>query len=246
MQTIHKWEKRILGHNEAHLWVYLDEGGALPGRTVEVLDLEEKQRLEEYRFADKRREFLMGRLFLKHVLAQYLEIYPARVKIHLDAEEKPFLMDQPFHFSISHSHGAYVCLIGGKSSGVDVEYLLREPLDSRAEHVFTKSEIAHLESLEEESREKYFFHLWTMKEAFWKALNRQKDIYFNQISVTFDPLSVSILSADYGDKSWYLAFEEGLKDYLIATAMEKKSGESIRLKTFQFSTPIQHILFAYP
>ena len=246
MQVIQKWEKRLLGRSEAHLWVYVDQRNILPARCVEVLDIHEKNRYDQYPEASKKREFLIGRLFLKHILAQYTERYPTRIKILLDNQRKPFLQDHIFHINLSHSHNVYACLIGQKPLGVDVEYVLREPLKNHFSHVFTDAEIRTLQSLKETEKGNYFFQLWTMKEAFWKAWKNQENLPFNQFSVSFDPVSVHDVLPEESQKSWHFAFENSFENYLIAMAIEKNPEESLVIKTFQFAASLQNNLFTYP
>ena len=246
MNTIKKWEKRIINPGEAHLWVYQDNGGVFPTRSLEVLDIQEKKRYEQYLSAEKKREFLIGKIFTKHILAQYLDIYPSRVRFEQSEGDRPTVLNLNLNVSLSHSNSYFVCLISLNRVGVDVEYTGRKILKSGFEHVFTEEEILKLNALEGEAKIQYFFKLWTMKEAFWKAYEYQRSLSFNQFSISLDPLKVEDSLGKIDTKSWQLSFHEEWDDFLIASAIEKKSDELLTLSTFTFEPRLQESLFAYP
>jgi hypothetical protein len=75
--------------------------------------------------------------------------------------------------SLSHSHGyaALALARGDASIGVDVEWLAPRDFLSLAELAFGPAEAAHLASLRDPAMASaLFYELWTLKEAFAKAL----------------------------------------------------------------------------
>jgi hypothetical protein len=74
--------------------------------------------------------------------------------------------------SLSHSHGHVALGIAGCDTliGVDLEYLRRRDVLGIAELAFDPKEAASLERLHDPERQQRFYELWTLKEAFAKAL----------------------------------------------------------------------------
>jgi 4'-phosphopantetheinyl transferase len=74
-------------------------------------------------------------------------------------------------FSLSHTRGFVACAVAPVRIGIDVEWLDREvEVKDIVEHHFSASEAASLNRLPAEERRDRFFQLWTLKEAFFKAL----------------------------------------------------------------------------
>ncbi|MBQ8122200.1 MAG: 4'-phosphopantetheinyl transferase superfamily protein [Ruminococcus sp.] len=81
---------------------------------------------------------------------------------------KPYLPDFPkAHFSLSHAEGIAACMVEDRECGIDCEGVrpLRPGVLRRA---FSPEEQALVGSAED--RDLMFFRLWTLKEAYIKAL----------------------------------------------------------------------------
>ena len=74
--------------------------------------------------------------------------------------------------SLSHSHGHVALGIGDRDTliGVDIEYLRARNTSGIAELSFDPDEAEWLARLQEPERLRRFYELWTLKEAFAKAL----------------------------------------------------------------------------
>jgi 4'-phosphopantetheinyl transferase len=93
----------------------------------------------------------------------------------VDKSGKPYLdMPNAPIFNISHTREYIVCVIAYDAHhlGVDIETLQRKnTIQAIYQHYFHASECEFLDSLEDIStRAHYFFKLWTLKEAYIKAL----------------------------------------------------------------------------
>ena len=83
---------------------------------------------------------------------------------------KPSLTEHPeIHYSISHADGISACIVSGKECGIDCERIrpLRPAVMRRA---FSENEKQLVEEAPEEQRDTLFFRLWTLKEAYIKAV----------------------------------------------------------------------------
>ena len=83
---------------------------------------------------------------------------------------KPALREYPdIRFNLSHADGIAACIVSEHECGIDCERV-REYRPNVARRVFTPEELAVFEYAPECERDLLFFRLWTLKEAFVKAV----------------------------------------------------------------------------
>lgn len=70
-------------------------------------------------------------------------------------------------FNISHSGDSIICGLSNEPVGVDVEKIGKAPLEV-AEHCFSMDEKRALREKKGKEADKYFYALWTLKEAYLK------------------------------------------------------------------------------
>jgi 4'-phosphopantetheinyl transferase len=173
--------RQALGPDEVHIWrLRADDVSDLEllSHFEALLSLDERERYARIGHERTRREFLLARGLARTVLASYTGGAADELRFQADAFGKPMLLapttDPRLHFNISHSHGVIVCAATlGRQVGVDVEDGSRrvEFLDL-AERYFAPLEVAHLHALPEADRRAAFFAIWTLKEAFVKAIGQ--------------------------------------------------------------------------
>lgn len=97
---------------------------------------------------------------------------------------KPVLRDHPqLHFNLSHCSGLAVCLLSDTECGVDCESIRR--CKSRiVERVCNTQEIAALESASD--ADFLFTRLWTLKEAYVKAIGVGISYPLREVGFTFE------------------------------------------------------------
>ena len=94
-------------------------------------------------------------------------------------------------FNLSHSRDMAVCVISDQAVGCDVEKI-RGIRDGIAERFFTKSEVAYLNSLEEDERKHAFFRLWTMKESYMKMTGEGMHLGLDGVEFVFEDTEVQV------------------------------------------------------
>jgi len=110
---------------------------------------------------------------IRTILSTALRCERNEIELIVSDEGKPRLLhSNGWQFNLSHSHDVAVLAVAPYVElGIDVEYRLRKvralPI---ARSYFSTTEIALLESLTETEANKQFFSLWTLKEAYLKAL----------------------------------------------------------------------------
>jgi phosphopantetheinyl transferase len=90
-----------------------------------------------------------------------------------------------YHFSISHTRGGVACAVSpdiGVSIGIDIERCFRVPLGNQVEsHVFTSDEIMNASNLHDEAKALHHSVLWTLKEAWLKAVGLGLNLPMNKV-----------------------------------------------------------------
>lgn len=97
---------------------------------------------------------------------------------------KPFLPDTPqLHFNLSHCSGLAVCLLSHTECGVDCESI--RPCKQRvAERVCNAQELAALKAAKD--ADFLFTRLWTLKEAYVKAIGIGISYPMREVSFSFE------------------------------------------------------------
>ena len=141
----------------------------LPGLEA-VLDDEERQRADRFRFAPDRERFIAGHGLLRMLLGGALGLAPEAVRMARGPHGKPFLPHSGPPFNLSDTKDALVVAIGGTDElGVDIETVERRTdHELVAGHYFTPDEVAHIEAGGAEGKRR-FLTLWTRQEAVLKA-----------------------------------------------------------------------------
>ncbi|WP_349921476.1 4'-phosphopantetheinyl transferase family protein [Aeromonas veronii] len=135
------------------------------------LSPEEVSHWQGIRQPGRQREYLLGRVLLRRLLAERLGCLAADLKFFTQDHGKPALLGQQWQFNLSHSGEWLVLALCQQGPlGVDIEMGSRRratlPL---AERFYARSEYEWLLALPEEERDTAFYRLWSRKEAVLKA-----------------------------------------------------------------------------
>jgi len=152
------------------------DGPDIPSERL-TLSPEESARASRFLRAEDRRDYSIAHSLLRDALSQYRPTYlPAAWQFEINPFGKPSIHKSQrsggtMEFSLSHTRGFVACAIAPVRIGIDVERLDREieVLDIVTQH-FSASEAAALHRLPSIEHRDRFFQLWTLKEAFFKAL----------------------------------------------------------------------------
>lgn len=165
-----------LANNEVQAWsADLSDLRSCLAPLEQLLHDDERRRADRYRFPDDRALFVACRGLLRVLLAGYTGLEPHLVQIESGALGKPYLVEptrlSPIRFNVSHSHGRV--LLGFSLNcemGVDVEQIRSiDDLDGLANRYFAPEERADLARLDLVARQRHFFAIWALKEAYLKG-----------------------------------------------------------------------------
>ncbi|MFK7802576.1 MAG: 4'-phosphopantetheinyl transferase superfamily protein [Anaerolineae bacterium] len=216
----------ILLENTIDLWlVDLNPAGyEFPAAVGSVFSTDELERAARFRFDRHRRQYLVGRQQLRHILGAYAQTNPADIQFRYGEYGKPFLASSASHglseiqFNLSNSHE--MALIGVSrlaKIGVDIEYRDRHiwDVDNLASSVFTDQEQAELAEYPADQRLIPFLSGWTRKEAYLKGVGKGLALPLKGFSVE---LKNSNASPDISIPEWGLESFWSTSEYLSAVA----------------------------
>lgn len=189
------------GEETVHLW-YLSLDIKAQDDLGAWLSEDEQIRAAQFRFPVHRRRYMVARCALRRVLAGYLNTLPEKIVFQYNRFGKPFLDDEELQFNVAHAGDvAVMAFASGCRVGVDVERVRVDIMEENiAEHFFATGEVDALQALPVEKRPEAFFHCWTRKEAYIKAIGMGLSIPLNAFTVTLDPDKAALL-----DTAWHPA-----------------------------------------
>ncbi len=161
-----------------HVWLApeaLADEPASAARLHALLSDEELEQQRAFRAGSPRRLHLVARGLQRTVLSRFVpSVAPREWRFERAAGGRPSIA--PGHgidldFSIAHTTGLVAMAVGaGMRLGVDVESLERRRSLQIAQRYFSAREIAALEALPPAAQPRRFIELWTLKEAYLKAI----------------------------------------------------------------------------
>lgn len=132
----------------------------------------EKKRAERLLIPEKREQFILGRGFLRSLLAAYTGLEPGDLALSSGENGKPYLANSRIQFNVSHSRDHYlVGVTSGAPLGVDVQHLfqLTNP-EFLVKNYFSPEEIDTLPDRTDDGYLEALFTRWVRKEAYLKGL----------------------------------------------------------------------------
>ena len=101
-----------------------------------------------------------------------MQIDPQKVEFEYSDRGKPFLKQKQLQFNVSHTEDtALYAFTPQQVIGIDLEYLGKETEYKQiAQRFFTPAEAELINNATPPDCQRLFFHLWTVKEAYLKAI----------------------------------------------------------------------------
>ncbi|XP_038886366.1 L-aminoadipate-semialdehyde dehydrogenase-phosphopantetheinyl transferase-like isoform X3 [Benincasa hispida] len=191
---------------ETHIWYILpDEVKSihLQNHYLNLLSPNEKENVLKIQEGEVQKRALLARALVRSTISRYLtqcQIDPQALKFkknmfgkpELDLQNSSELCLPPLQFNISHSSSLIACGVTLHSPiGIDVEEKTRKiknNIIAFAKRFFSPNEIEVLSAISDPERQRQeFIKLWTLKEAYVKALGRGfSAVPFNTFTIRFD------------------------------------------------------------
>ena len=164
-------QKEMATGTEAHLWRLNTNQftAAHFAEAAQIMSSHEQERAQK--MVRGKETYIASRWLLRKVLSRYTSQHARDVEILRTDKGKPYLAHSNIHFSLSHSgHWAVLAIATSDAVGIDIEATkATRNLAGIAEHYYHPQEFAQLQTLTGDAQYDYFYRLWTLKEAFFKA-----------------------------------------------------------------------------
>jgi len=158
-----------------------------------LLSDREHKRASRFVFERDRRRFIIARARLRRLLSARLSIRPEAIELVYGTHGKPAIAPHcnaaDLHFNMSHSGGVVAyAFSSGREIGIDIERVRTlDAADDIAARFFSRREHEAYVALDAPERSLGFFHCWTRKEAFVKALGDGLTHPLNRFDVSLAP-----------------------------------------------------------
>ncbi|MGQ0541500.1 MAG: 4'-phosphopantetheinyl transferase family protein [Blastocatellia bacterium] len=226
---------------EIHVWsANLDRDLTFVHSMFNTLSANEKLRAAKFRFEQDRDHFVVGRGFLRNVLAVYLGLSAGEIQFSYSRFGKPSLIrvaqQPPLHFNLSHSNGMALLAVSATNEiGIDIEFV-DQGFDWRriADNYFSAQELSEMNSISEKKQTEAFFTGWTRKEALIKALGMGLSYPLNQFEASMTATDIRQVMLDDECKQmrkWTLVSIPTEPRYVAALAIED-GFKAIRFRKF--------------
>lgn len=170
---------------------------------------------------------LVSKALVRYLIAEVILQDPQSICFSTNEHGKPYVVESPdIHFNLSHSHGAAVCaLCRGAAVGVDVEDKGRRTDLSIANRFFSSSEAELVSKASGAEKRKLFFDIWTLKEAYIKAVGKGLTIPLNSFSFDVNESEIQITFRDTGraDPLWQFLQWRPESGKIVAAAVRSAS-----------------------
>ncbi len=188
-------EQLRLDEHDVHVWqASLNVPSSTIQRLRSMLQAEELQRADRFRFPRDRHHFTIAHAVLRLLLSRYMAVSPVHIRFEHNQYGKPSLCatthQETIRFNLSHSGKlALYAFARRRELGIDVEWIHRriDQPEQIAERYFSPDENETLRRLPEHQRRKAFFNCWTRKEAYIKAKGRGLSLPLDQFDVSLVP-----------------------------------------------------------
>ncbi len=226
-----------LPEGEAHVWLADPDGmrdSSSWQRYLAMLGPDERERHQRLLREHARREFLLAHALARLTLSRYAPVPPEAWLFRRGEHGRPEIAGPSegggLRFNLSHTRGAVACaVIRDLDIGVDVESTARVVRhEDLAERFFGQAEIDALRAAAPEKRAPRFLEVWTLKEAYLKAVGRGFSVPLSSFQfhlsdsdpprISFDP---AVLCDD--PASWQFSVHRPTPVHTLALAI--RSGE---------------------
>ncbi len=221
----------------AHVrWLILDD---LPHHVWPLwhalLDDAERARAARFLRDADRRQFIAAHMLLRLMLSWAVGGAPGGWQFVPSPYGKPEL--HPHHdlpairFNIAHTTNAVACaIVMGRSIGVDIEDGLHvtDPMEI-AEACFSPAEIDELRAAPPARRLSMFLRLWTLKEAYTKAVGLGLSMSLDSFTVSSSGTGLSFRNQHHGDpEQWHVETRMCSVSHHLSVALDGGGPFSVR------------------
>jgi 4'-phosphopantetheinyl transferase len=204
-----------------------------------VLSAEERLRRDRFVFYHDRRDFVVAHGLLRWALSRYGTVSPEEWRFTIDHFGKPSLVageagTTPLAFSLAHTRGYVACAIARDVSvGIDVERLGPVSWSSAiAARHFSTEENQLLAMSAPGEADMRFFEIWTLKEAYLKALGAGLNVPLSTVGFSFEALEGLGITGIEDNAVWRFILAAPTPDLRLALAVRTNNSAESWTVTF--------------
>ena len=203
-------------------------------RLAALLDWPERERALRFVYARHRHQYVVAHALKRLMLSAAAgpEVAPEAWRFETDPGGKPRVGPGAGpHFNLSHCDGLVACAVSRQVElGVDVECLTGDaPLELARSH-FAPEEEKWLRELPSADQPLGFFRLWTLKEAYIKAVGVGLTQSLQDFAFAFDPLRVTFHDASLGTPATWRFYQRAVGAACILALAWQANGQEVPVK----------------
>ena len=185
-----------------------------------LLSETERARHDNFPVEKRQREFLLGRVALRTLLADLLPQDPADVRLRCTEEGAVEVPGTPYYVSIAHARDRAVAAASRRPIGVDLEYV-RACSPAVVDFVMHPDERPLLDTLPMD-RDRAFILCWTLKEAALKGLRTGLRRSPKKVRLTIDAAAQRAVVQAWDGSTWQAQFAAET-DYFLSVAYAEQA-----------------------
>ncbi len=203
-----------------------------------------KIRAARFRFRKDAERCILSECLLKYILKRDYAFSDDQIRFNVSEYGKPELENsQDIHFNLSHSGDYVSCAFSPCEVGVDIE-LEKKITPQIAERYFTKLEFEYIAESPLQENER-FFKIWTLKEAYIKAIGKGLHCPLDSFSVVnkSGEIILDTISDELSEKQLYssqIISSDGAK-YQWAACYDNRIPDELDIKHVQLQNLIEFI-----
>lgn len=220
---------------DAHVWTAeVAEDDAVFDACRPLLTEAERARAARFAVPGDRRRFAAARSLMRQLLQSMTGVPATGWDFAVGDHGKPMVCTPPegrsIGINISHADGMVVCAAARDTVvGVDLEWLGRVVEPRIADRRFAPAEAAALRAVPADRRREAFLSIWTVKEAYVKALGGGLTIALDSfvVEALSDRPSVRFLDPAVDGGAWHFRQWRPSPRHLLGLALRHPGGEPV-------------------
>jgi 4'-phosphopantetheinyl transferase len=239
--------KRLLQRldSEVHVWYNLADEESVTGQLdafENVLSAEEFSKYRAIKHPKSQQSYLTAHAMLRSVLSKYVDRPAVEWQFTRGEHGKPLLCLTDglpdIRFNLTHTDGLTACVVSLQGDcGIDVErHDTVHRFKAVSQRMFADEECRFL--LDHDFDAAMFYRLWTLREAYVKALGlgligSTKDFYF-QLDRKLESARLVHRKQSKEDERWSFKLFEPVPGYQLSVALDASLDARVRLSRFSF------------
>jgi 4'-phosphopantetheinyl transferase len=162
-------------------------------RLQALLSDDERARSRRFHFEHDRRDFIAAHGLLRQALSRAVDVPAESWRFHTDSHGKPALVEgqtgtPPLVFNLTHTRGVVGCVVARAAAvGIDAEIVQSTvATPEMAARCFVGEELRLLERVTPDAYAVTFAELWTLKEAYIKAVGAGLSLPLDSFQFSFE------------------------------------------------------------